>query len=249
MTPLGSPLWAGSGPGLARAAGGRAASSRRALALTAGLFALAALSAGVTAWAALSGLHGAPGPARIRDFGFAAGLVALGAGLIGRFSPRRSPLAAPVFAVSGGVFAAGLTVAAELRFPGVAVTTLLIMAAAFITSLAVHVSGLIQVTARLRQAVFSAIAAVGVIYLGAFALRLLGVEVAWLSGVGLGPALWHGAVAVLACLNLQIDFDRVGRLDRSGLEPAADWHAALSVLTTLVWMYIALLRMVRSLRR
>jgi len=222
------------------------ASSRGALLLTLGHFLILSLT--VAAMVAIFP------PSRdigedARNVGFGGGLVALASALLGRFRPAWAHYAAPVFAVSGGVFLAGLSIAMEVRLPGIAVQTVALTGLVFMLVALLYSTGLIRISERFKALVFTAIGAVGLLYLGAYLLRVTGVEVAFIHGAGIGAALWHGAIATLASANLLIDFQRLDSLDRTQLDRVADWHAALAVMTSFVWLYISILRMLQAVRR
>jgi uncharacterized YccA/Bax inhibitor family protein len=71
-----------------------------------------------------------------------------------------------------------------------------------------------------------------------------------LGGLSLGFLLLISAVSsVVASLYLLIDFDNIAKLIASGADRQYEWVFALSLMVTLVWLYIELLRLIAILSR
>ena len=64
------------------------------------------------------------------------------------------------------------------------------------------------------------------------------------SGLSIGVTAF---AAVIAALNLALDFDMVTRLSQSGAPKYMEWYGAFSILVTLVWLYLELLRLFAKL--
>jgi uncharacterized YccA/Bax inhibitor family protein len=78
-----------------------------------------------------------------------------------------------------------------------------------------------------------------------------------LVGVPLGSALdqgWLGfginAIAIgLAIACLFVDFAEIDSARRAKLSAKTEWYFAFSVLVTIVWLYLEILRMLKRFRR
>lgn len=217
------------------------------------LFLHFALMAAVTAafWYVLlpPGEFGIEDIADARNFGFGAGLVALCAAIAGRFRPELSRYLAPAFALTGGAFIGGLTIAAEARFPGIALQTAALTGLVFLVMLGLYRSGLVRLSDRMKMLLLSAVSSVGMIYLLSFTMMFFGYRLPVIHGSGMGAMLWFGFIAGLAAMNLLVDLERIDKLDDRQLAAVAEWHAVLALLTTFVWMYLSILRMLRAARR
>ena len=185
----------------------------------------------------------------VRNFGFAAGVFAFSMALVASLKPQWSSWIAPLYALAGGLFMAGLARALEVRFPGIAMQTLAISAGVFLVMLALYLTGLLRATPRFRLVVYVATAGIAVVYLLALLLSLVGLPLAWLGQGGLGAALWYGFVATVAALNLVLDYERIDSLRRSPQPDYVHWYVALGLMVTLVWLYISVLRLLASVRR
>ena len=75
------------------------------------------------------------------------------------------------------------------------------------------------------------------------------------SGIGFlhsnGP-LGIGAsafIVAIAALNLVLDFDFIEEGAEAGLPKYMEWYGAFSLMVTLVWLYMEILRLLSKLRR
>src|SRR3546814_548158 len=64
--------------------------------------------------------------------------------------------------------------------------------------------------------------------------------------MGIGFSL---LVVGLAALNLTLDFDAIERGVANGAPKIMEWYGAFSLLVTLVWLYLEILRLLSKMRR
>ena len=79
-------------------------------------------------------------------------------------------------------------------------------------------------------------------------LGLFGVHMPYLheSGpIGIGISVVISAVAALC---LVLDFDAIENGERAGAPKYMEWYGAFSLLVTLVWLYLELLRLMMKLK-
>ena len=55
-------------------------------------------------------------------------------------------------------------------------------------------------------------------------------------------------VIVIASLNLVLDFDFIEEGAEKGVPKYMEWYAAFGLLTTLVWLYLEILRLLAKMR-
>jgi uncharacterized YccA/Bax inhibitor family protein len=72
---------------------------------------------------------------------------------------------------------------------------------------------------------------------------------AWLQEGSWTAILWFGFVALIAALNLVLDFERIDNLRRQQQPDYIHWYVALGLMVTIVWLYISILRLIANLRR
>jgi len=209
-----------------------------------GLLVLVVASAAYT-WrtAAVHGPDAVMGGAMIGIFG--GFLVAL----FTCFVPTMAPVTAPVYAVLEGLAVGAISFIVNARYHGIplqaAVATLGITGVCF----ALFATDRIEVTESFAEKV-----AIGL--MGLLVVYLLSAVLQW-AGVPLGSAMDQGvfgfvinAISIgLAISCLFVDFAEIESARKEKLSAKAEWYFAFSVLVTIVWLYVAILRMLRRFRR
>ena len=188
-------------------------------------------------------------------------------GLIGAFimvrKPTTAPFLAPVFAVGEGAFVAAISVSVVAYSPladhvgGEAAGLALVAQAAGLTMaialamLTGYATGVLRFRGVAKKIIIVLTAGVAVYYIGAWVINMIMGPVVprlgWDAGpIGIGFSVF---VVVLASLNLVLDFQFVEDGAEKGLPKHYEWLAAFGILTTLVWLYVELLRLLAKLRR
>jgi uncharacterized YccA/Bax inhibitor family protein len=180
---------------------------------------------------------------------FASFVVALSLVFVGRYRVEWLPVIAPLYTVFAGFFLAGLSLTAEARFPGIALNTLLATAGVFLLMATGYALRWFTPTARFRAIVFSVTAGIGLVYLAAFGLALVGIRIPFIHDGGWGGILWTGFICTVAAMHLLIDFAAIERLDSEERSVYMEWYVALGLMVTLVWTYLFVLRLLQQLRR
>lgn len=183
-----------------------------------------------------------------RDLGFSCGVIAFGLGFLAYWKPRWAAYIAPCYAFLLGMFASGLAFALEWRFPGVALQSLCLTLTIFVLLLLLYGLGWLRPNAGLQVAVMTAVSAIALVYLTSWLIGFFSGE--WLLGrmTGWGATLWFAFLALIASLNLLLDFRRLQTVVERGADAATLWLAVMAMITTLVWLYVSLLRALASRR-
>lgn len=166
-------------------------------------------------------------------------------GLVATFKPNTARVLAIPYAFFEGAFLGGVSVIFQLKFPGVPLQALL---ATFITTLVMfglYKFQIIRATEKFKAVVMSATIAIAIVFLVQLVMRLAFAssvpyifESNWL---GIGFAAF---VAVIASLNLILDFDLIESAAVQHAPKAFEWVCGIALLSTLVWMYISFLRLI-----
>lgn len=169
--------------------------------------------------------------------------------LITTFRPHTAPALAVPYALFEGVFLGGVSMYFEARFQGIASQALL---ATFVTSLslfALYHFRIIRATEKFKAVVLSATLAIVAIFLVQIMMRLVfGSSIPGLfesTALGIGFAAF---VAVIASLNLILDFDLIENGAAMGAPKSFEWLSGIALLATLVWMYVSFLRLIGMVR-
>lgn len=200
----------------------------------------------LVATAILSGMFPSMG---LMFFGLIGGLVTA---LIASFNPQSAPITAPLYAAFEGLFLGTVSIAyaayagaedGSIAY-GVIGIAVLCTVGVLVTMLALYRSGVIQPTEKLRAVVFTAIATIGFVYLANMIMHLVGFNgIPYLHTAHPIGILLSLAIIVFAALSLVFDFEIYDKGEAAGAPKYMEWMAGMSLLVTLVWIYLEILRL------
>ncbi|WP_428388051.1 Bax inhibitor-1/YccA family protein [Mucisphaera sp.] len=219
---------------------------------TLSMFGLVMIAASVTWNMAMAG----SASANLWTFGGAIG--ALIVGITTCFMPRFAPVTAPIYAILQGLFLGGISAFYEVAFSqqaqnydlgqSIVFQAVMLTVAVAATMAALYAFRIIRVTAALRAVITTAVGAIMVVYLIAFAMRLFGGEMPFLhesTPIGIGISV---VIVGVAAFSLLLDFDFIERGAAEGMPKWAEWYAAFGLMVTLIWLYLEILRLLGKLR-
>ncbi|WP_173912399.1 Bax inhibitor-1/YccA family protein [Acinetobacter sp. Marseille-Q1618] len=189
------------------------------------------------------------------NFGLAYAAAMVGAiggliiALVATFKPNTARVLAIPYALFEGAFLGGVSVIFQLKFPGVPLQALL---ATFVTTFVMfglYRFQIIRATEKFKSIVMSATIAIALVFVVQFIMRLaFGASIPGLfesSWLGIGFAAF---VAVIASLNLILDFDLIENAAAQRAPKAFEWLCGIALLATLVWMYYSFMRLFSMLQ-
>ena len=181
-------------------------------------------------------------------------LAGMGVGFIAAmvtiFKPTMAPSSAPVYALAQGFFLGGITVIFEAKYPGIAIQAIGLTFGTLASLLVCYKTGLIKPTENFKLMIVSATAGIALLYFVNIMMRMFG------GGEGIGFIHSNGlmgigfslVVVAIAALNLVLDFDFIEQGSEKGLPKHMEWFGAFSIMVTLVWLYLEILRLLAKLR-
>jgi uncharacterized YccA/Bax inhibitor family protein len=172
--------------------------------------------------------------------GLIAGLVLC---LLTCFKRVWSPVTAPLYALAEGLVLGGVSAAYEAQFHGIAMQAVLLTTGTLLGMLALYTMRIIQPTQKFMLGVFAATAGIALTYLIGMVLSLFGVKMGFLYGNGLFGIGFSFVVVIIAALNLVMDFAVIEAGAQSRAPKYMEWYSAFSLLVTLVWLYLEILRL------
>lgn len=167
--------------------------------------------------------------------------------MITSFNPKKAGVLAPIYAILEGLFLGGISAFFEARYPGLVMRAVTLTFGVFIGMLFIYRSGLIKVTSKLRRGIVGATLGVGIIYLISWIAEMFGVNTSFLFGGGQFGIIFSLAVIGIAAFNLLLDFDFIENASNMGAPKYMEWYGAFSLMVTLVWLYIEILRLLSKL--
>ncbi|HEX5402032.1 MAG TPA: Bax inhibitor-1/YccA family protein [Pseudonocardiaceae bacterium] len=163
---------------------------------------------------------------------------------------KRKPNAPLVltYAAAEGVLLGAITGLFESVYPGIAFQAIIGTFGVFAAMLVVYKTGAVRVTPRLTKWVIGATVGVVVVMLANLVISLFGVDLGIRSG---GPLsiVFSLIVIGIAAFNLLLDFEQADRMIREGYPARWAWYAAFGLMTTLVWLYLEILRLLSYMQR
>jgi len=169
--------------------------------------------------------------------------------LVTCFKQTWAPVTSVIYALLEGLFLGALSAILEAQFPQIVIQAVALTFGTLICMLLGYKLGVIRVTAKFAAGVVAATGAIALIYLITIVLGLFGVGMPLIHGngiIGIGFSLF---VVTIAALNLVLDFELVNQGAEHGAPKYMEWYAAFGIMVTLVWLYIAILRLLSKLRR
>lgn len=164
--------------------------------------------------------------------GIIAGLVF---SLVGMFKPTTAKYMAPLYALAEGLALGGITAFYAAGNSGIIPMAVIFTGGIFLAALVIFRSGLVKVTPR-----FMAMAMMAMV---GFFLVVIAQLLGLFSLNGAGGNLVIGVIGVVVgVLFLFIDFNFIQQSEQRQLPAEAEWVGALLLMTSLVFVYINILR-------
>lgn len=180
--------------------------------------------------------------------GFVVGLVVA---LIIIFKQSANPALVLTYSISQGLALGTITGFLETSsssYAGIGFQAIVGVVGVFVGMLVVYKTGAIRVTPRLTKMVIGA--AIGVVI-----LMLVNLVVGFFTtgGIGLRDGSPLAIIFSLACIAigafmLLLDFDQADQAVKAGVPAKFAWYLAFGFMTTLVWLYIEILRLLSYFR-
>ena len=164
------------------------------------------------------------------------------------FRPKNSPYTAPAYAVIEGVALGAITMVFESQYPGIGIQAIGLTFGILASLLFCYKSGIIKPTENFRLMIFSATMGIALLYLISFIMSFFGNSIGFIHSNGLFGIGFSLFVVGIAALNLVLDFDFIEEGSEAGLPKYMEWYGAFSLMVTLVWLYLEILRLLAKIR-
>ena len=176
-------------------------------------------------------------------------IVGLVVSLIVIFKQKPSAPLTLTYSIAMGVALGGITGPINTLYPGIAFQALIGTAGVFFGMLVVYKTGAVRVTPRFTKWMMGAL-------IGVVVLMLANLVAGFFTDGGLGlrdggplAILFSVVVIGVAAFSLLLDFDAADNAVKAGVPGKYSWYIAFGLMTTLVWLYIEILRLLSYLRQ
>ena len=175
-------------------------------------------------------------------------LIGFALAMYSSFVPRNAGITAPIYAFLKGLFLGGISLVLEMQYPGIAIQAVGLTFGTLASLLFFYKSGLIKPTENYRLMIFSATFAIMILYLVNFVMSFFGAGIGFIHSNGIFGIGFSLFVVGVAALNLVLDFDFIEQGAENSLPKYMEWYGAFSLMVTLIWLYLEILRLLAKLR-
>ena len=166
-----------------------------------------------------------------------------------RFKKTWSPITAPVYAALEGLFLGGISAIFESQYPGIVIQATGLTLGTLASLLVLYKLGIIKPTENFRLMIVSATMGIGVLYFISMIMNMFGSGgIGFIHSNGLFGIGFSLFVVAIAALNLVLDFDFIEQGAEMGAPKYMEWFGAFSLMVTLIWLYLEMLRLLAKLR-
>lgn len=171
-------------------------------------------------------------------------------GLVLLFKPLLAKYLTPIYAIAEGVLLGFISYMFEAMYPGVVLQAVLGTAGLAVGMAALYYFGFIRVTNKLIKIVIGMALGISLIYLANLVFSLFGLTFMQATLMGQGTL---GLIFVLVSLAVAsfcfvIDLDMIESYENSRMPKDYEWVAVYGLLSSLIWMYIEMLKLMARLR-
>jgi uncharacterized YccA/Bax inhibitor family protein len=164
-------------------------------------------------------------------------------------NPRLAPVLGVVYAALMGTWMGAISRVYEEFYDGIVGQAVFASLSVFAVCLVLYGTRIVKVTRKFAAVVIGATLGIGLLYLVTWLLSLFGADLVFLSQptpLGIGLSI---AICLVAALNLILDFAVIEGGAQAGAPKEMEWLAAFGLVSTLVWLYLAILRLLAILAR
>ena len=160
------------------------------------------------------------------------------------FRPKNSPYTAAIEGVALG----GITMIFEAQYPGIGIQAIGLTFGILASLLFCYKSGIIKPTENFRLMIFAGTMGIFILYLVSFIMSFFGNSIGFIHSNGLFGIGFSLFVVAIASLNLVLDFDFIEEGAEKGMPKYLEWYGAFSLMVTLIWLYLEILRLLAKIR-
>ena len=169
--------------------------------------------------------------------------------LITMFKKQWAGVTAPIYALLEGLFLGGISAIFESQYPGIVIQATGLTLGTLASLLLLYKLGVIKPTENFRLMIVSATMGIGALYLISFVMNMFGsTGIGFIHSNGLFGIGFSLFVVAIAALNLVLDFDFIEQGSEQGAPKYMEWFGAFSLMVTLIWLYLEMLRLLSKLR-
>lgn len=169
--------------------------------------------------------------------------------IIIRFKPQNAKVLSVAYAVCEGLAIGGLSAMYEMQLKGIVANAALITFLTLFMMLMLYKTGIIRATDTFKKVIFTATASIMVFYLVSIVISFFSTNFISIWNTGMLGIVLSVVFCAVAALNFILDFDFIEQGARNMAPKYFEWFGAFSLLVTIVWLYLELLRLLAQLSK
>ena len=168
--------------------------------------------------------------------------------LVTVFKKHWSGTTAPIYALLEGLLLGGISAIYEAQFQGIVIQAIGLTLGTLASLLFLYKTGIVKPTENFRLMIVSATMGIGVLYFVSMVMSIFGAGIGFIHSNGIFGIGFSLFVVAIAALNLALDFDFIEMGAEQGAPKYMEWFGAFSLMVTLIWLYLEMLRLLAKLR-
>ena len=176
-------------------------------------------------------------------------IVTFAIAMIVIFKKTAAPVLAPLYALGEGLVLGIISAAYNAQYQGIVGQAIAITFLVFFIMLFLYKTRIIKVTNSLVIGITAATGAIALFYIISPLLSVFGVNVAYFGSTSALSIGINVVICAVAAFNFLIDFRFIDQLTSQVVAPKyMEWYAGFSLILTLVWLYLEILRLLARTR-
>lgn len=163
------------------------------------------------------------------------------------FKKQWAPFLAPIYAALEGLFLGGISAVMNAAYEGIVFQAVTLTFSIFAVLLLIYKFRIIKATENFKLIVAAATGGIAIFYLASILMSFFGVQM-FHHGNSTFSIIFSIGVVIVASLNLVVDFDFIEQGAENRAPKYMEWYGAFSLMVTLIWLYIEILRLLSKLR-
>jgi uncharacterized YccA/Bax inhibitor family protein len=164
------------------------------------------------------------------------------------FKKSFAPITAPIYALLEGLLLGSISQLFEKQYPGIAIGAVSLTFGTLLAMLLAYRIGLVRATEKFTLGVVAATGGIALFYVLTLVLGFFGIQFNSIYGAGTIGIAFSVFVVIIAALNLVLDFNLIESGAAAGAPKYMEWYGGFSLLITLVWLYLEILRLLAKVR-
>ncbi len=169
--------------------------------------------------------------------------------LITIFKPNLAPWTAPIYAILEGIALGGISALYSARYAGLPAQAVTLTFGVFVVMLVLYSTGIVRATPMFRKVLLTAGLALLGFYMLTFVVSFFGIQMPLVNSASPMGIAFSVVACLIASFFLILDFDLISEGVQRQAPKRMEWYGAFSLLVSLVWIYLEMLRLLGKLRK